>query len=110
MFRSSLWLKYADEAPGAEEATGATLAVSLVPGAGQTAAWVRAVARGEGEAEGAEMRFSSNEGDTRQRAPSPSAIPSWPLRSVTLNPQLNLGVGYPPGHHFIKEETRAQRG
>lgn len=22
MFRSSLWLKYADEAPGAEEATG----------------------------------------------------------------------------------------
>lgn len=62
MFRSSLWLKYADEAPGAEEATGATLAVSLVPGAGQTAAWVRAVARGEGEAEGAEMRFSSNEG------------------------------------------------
>lgn len=73
MFRSSLWLKYADEAPGAEEATGATLAVSLVPGAGQMAAWVRAVARGEGEAEGAEMRFSSNETlGSAPRLPAPS--------------------------------------
>lgn len=55
------------------------------------------------------MRFSSNEGDTRQRSLSPSAIPSWPLRSVTLNPQLNLGVSYPPRHHFIKEETSTER-
>lgn len=77
MFRSSLWLKYADEAPEAEEATGATLAVSLVPGAGQTAAWVRAVARGEGEAEGAEMRFSSNEG----RRPTLGSAPRLPAPS-----------------------------